>query len=106
MKGRIRRILASLYDKHIYLLNTLSPAKKRYFNLILNGSADSYNEATLQILSEYLKIYYNHRCIVLIDEYDHPLDIAFQYEFYEKARNCFSALLGGLLKVSILNSCC
>ena len=37
----------------------------------------------------------------LIDEYDHPLDMEFQYNFYNASCNFFGTLFGSLLKVSI-----
>ncbi|RIA84339.1 hypothetical protein C1645_421732 [Glomus cerebriforme] len=49
-------------------------------------------------LSKYLKDYHKSKCIVLIDEYDHPLDIAYRYQYYEKARGFFASLFGALLK--------
>ena len=75
------------------------------FELIRRGSNYPCIEDTLRELSKHLADYYHQDCIVLIDEYDHPMDIAYRYGYYEKARNLFAGLMGKLLKVSITFEC-
>ncbi|RUO96648.1 hypothetical protein BC936DRAFT_141678 [Jimgerdemannia flammicorona] len=104
MEKDIRLMIAGLYEEHKYVYSALSNARKLRFNDVLNADPklDSWGR-TLKELSEYLKAYYNRRCIVLIDEYDYPLDVAFHHGFYETARDFFKSLLGSLLKSNDLN---
>lgn len=106
MQQKLRRILANLYEEHVYILDSLNSVRKERFNLIRSESDYLCMEDTLMELSKHLRNYYDCKCIVLIDEYDHPLDVAFHHGFYNIARDIFGSLLGVLLKVSILDGCC
>ncbi|RUP48616.1 hypothetical protein BC936DRAFT_144300 [Jimgerdemannia flammicorona] len=88
---KLRGILANLYKEHGYVRDRLDSFDKQRCNLSTRGRQ----------LSEHLRIYYGRKCIVLISEYDHPLDIAFQHNFYDSACDFFRTLFGSLLKVSI-----
>ena len=52
-------------------------------------------------LSEYLTDFYGSQCVVLVDEFDHPVDIAFQNNYFEAASDTLEAMFGSLLKVSV-----
>lgn len=74
---------------------------KSRFDRISSGKfKDGVTEDALLYLSKYLKDYHKNKCIVLIDEYDHPLDIAYQHQYYKEAYGFFASLFGALLKVS------
>ena len=57
-------------------------------------------EASLQTLSLLLKKHYGQKAILLIDEYDVPLDKAFQGGYYEEMVNLIRNLLGNALKTN------
>lgn len=93
----------SLYDKHAFK----ALLQKEMTDAILNDS--------LLILSQLLHKHYNRKVIILIDEYDVPLDKAFQFGYYDQMihliRNIFNqalksneslyfAVLTGCLRVS------
>ena len=105
MQQKVYQLVANLYDNegHPYLLKSLSQAQQNRFNLIQEGKAVKDWLNTLKELSQYLRNYHDHECIVLIDEYDHPLDVAFNNGFYDRACDMFATLFGALLKVSILD---
>ncbi|RGB22823.1 hypothetical protein C1646_822395 [Rhizophagus diaphanus] len=91
--------LALLYEEHSYIEDILNDYKKLRFNKIRSGDLEyAVTIQSLEDLSRYLKTYHRRRCIVLIDEYDHPLEIAYRYQYYEEARGFFSSLFGALLK--------
>ncbi len=94
--------LASLYKKHSYINDILDDYEKSQFNKIRSGDFEyAITINSLGYLSKYLKDYHRSKCIVLVDEYDHPLDIAYRYQYYEEARGLFASLFSVLLKVSI-----
>jgi hypothetical protein len=102
MKREVYGRIADLYTEHLYIRKDLDPKQKEYFDCVY-GEDPRFDRwlPTIKVLSSHLRTYYNRRCIVLIDEYDHPLDIAYQNSFYKDARDFFSTLFGNLLKVRI-----
>ena len=102
MQNALCKKLAELYDEHEYVYNKLSKFEKRHFDQIYSGILQyEITKDALVDLSKYLKNYHNKRCIVLIDEYDHPLNTAYHEGFYREARSFFASLFGALLKVNI-----
>ena len=102
MRDLLCEKLASLYEEHSYIENILNDYEKSRFNKIRSGIFEyAITINSLKYLSKYLKNYHRSKCIVLVDEYDHPLDIAYQYQYYEDARGFFASLFGALLKVSV-----
>ena len=79
--------------------------KERYRALtrLYNGkySMDEESlEAGLQTLSELLFRYYGQKTIILIDEYDVPLDKAYQHGYYREMTALIRALFGEALKTN------
>ena len=56
--------------------------------------------SSLKILSMLLEKHYKKKVILLIDEYDVPLDKAFQYGYYEEMVSLMRNLLGNVLKTN------
>lgn len=79
-------------------------------NTIFSMPADAL-EAGLRTLSFLLSKHYDHRVLILIDEYDVPLDKAFQNHYYPEMvsliRNMFSMALKGndSLYFAVLTGC-
>ena len=108
MQAQLCQQLATLYEEHKYVYGNLtnSQLNTSRFDQINSGVLkDGITKNALFYLSKYLKDYHKIKCIVLIDEYDHPLDIAYRYKYYEEARGFFASLFGALLKVSIYFGC-
>lgn len=103
MQAQLCQQLATLYEEHKHVYGNLinSQLNTSRFDQINSGVLkDGITKNALFYLSKYLKDYHRNKCIVLIDEYDHPLDVAYRYQYYEKARGFFASLFGTLLKVS------
>ncbi|CAG8688484.1 7558_t:CDS:10, partial [Gigaspora margarita] len=99
METLLCRQFALLYNEHGYINDILNDNEKLRFNKIRSGDFDYADKIiTLENLSKYLTTYHRRRCIVLIDEFDHPLEIAYRYQYYEKACGFFSSSFGLLLK--------
>ena len=62
--------------------------------------SDSAMEKSLLILSDLLSRHYGQKVIILIDEYDVPLDKAFQYGFYDEMVSLIRNLFGNALKTN------
>ena len=82
----------------------LSAIEKDQFNslvqLIKNGSAvsDDIVLSSLKVLSKLLYVHYQKSVIVLIDEYDVPLDKAFNNGYYDQMIYVIRNLFGNVLK--------
>ena len=82
--------------------------KEAYARLIKIGSgkdgiyamADNVASASLQTLSRLLARHYGKKVILLIDEYDVPLDKAFQAGYYDEMVSFIRSLLGNVLKTN------
>ena len=82
--------------------------KEAYACLIKIGSGedgiyamtDNVATASLQTLSRLLARHYGKKVILLIDEYDVPLDKAFQAGYYDEMVSFIRSLLGNVLKTN------
>ena len=95
--------LASLYDRFGALATSekLSGYQKQIFAEVLNRKASAeVLEDTLQHLSGCLEAHYGQKTILLIDEYDAPIQSAWEHGYYEKAIGFFRNFLGAALKTN------
>lgn len=56
--------------------------------------------SSLQLLSKLLYRHYGQKTIILIDEYDVPLDKAFQHGYYKEMVSLIRGLFGQALKTN------
>ena len=96
----IKRTFSNLYNEYKYLRNDLDERNKRKFEKIWFEEAEDNYDDCLNFLSEILQEKYNEKVIVLIDEYDAPLTMAYEYGFYDKAVVFFKSLYGACLKTN------
>lgn len=91
--------LASEYSRHDFILEALEAEKKKIYSEIIRQEADrrSYEKAIL-FLAECLETYYGRRAVILIDEYDVPLENAFSRGFYDEMAGFARALFESGLK--------
>ncbi len=92
--------IAKLFRIHSYLLKDiiLIDNEKIEFEKIANRTADNVDfEVSLKQLSEYLFRYYHQKVIILIDEYDTPIQASYK-KFYENAISFLRNLLSGAFK--------
>ncbi|MBN1066189.1 AAA family ATPase, partial [Clostridium botulinum] len=96
----LKSVMYNIYMDHYYLLESekLSQFDKERFKEILDrkGSIVEFSEA-LSNLMRYLNNHYNKKVIVLIDEYDVPIQESYLRGYYEEAivliRNILTAAL-------------
>ena len=109
--------VSEIYKKHYYLYESLTfQVDKDYFDKIINKvSTKAELEMSLKNLSKYLYDYYGEKVIILIDEYDTPIQHSYFSGIYDDTiafmRNFLSntlkdniylekALLTGILRVA------
>lgn len=101
--GALRRIIRAevLRLKFLEKSDRITEDDKRSFARILkeNETKDDILES-LKMLSYLLCQHYGQKTILLIDEYDVPLDKAFQHGYYEKMVSLIRGLFGQALKTN------
>ena len=97
-RERVNQLLTNLYVKHSYLKDSdvLSDADRRFFDKILADEIrDSDATMALHQLSDYLYRHYGKKPIILLDEYDTPMQEAYVHGFWDEMvsfiRNLFNA---------------
>jgi len=102
MRAQIHEEMVRLYQEHRYVFKSLTDYDKKRFNNILAKDEYTINNLlkySLYDLSRWLNNYHCQKCIFLIDEYDHPLDISNRYQYYEEACGFFASMFGMVFKV-------
>ncbi len=97
------RQIANEFDRHKYIFSTndLSEMEKRRYQAILNLEKDEtlYLDS-LRFLCECLRKYHKTNVIILLDEYDVPLENAFFKGFYEQMSDFIRSLFESALKTN------
>ena len=86
-RKKICQIFTDLYVKHSYLRESevLTDTDRRFFDRILAEDFDDSDASlTLHRLSDYLERYYGKKVIILLDEYDTPMQEAYVNGFWEE----------------------
>ncbi len=94
-------LLSNLYLQHEYLINSdiLSDVEQKNFKKILNKEADIVEISKgLFNLSSYLYKYHNQNVIILIDEYDVPIQEGYTKKYYNEVIEFMRNFLSGGLK--------
>ena len=86
-RKKICQVLSDLYVKHSYLRDSqaLIDADRRFFDRIMTENFDD-SDATLTLhkLSDYLARHHGKKVIILLDEYDTPMQEAYVHGFWEE----------------------
>ena len=84
----LKTAMINMYKEHMYLLNSdkIYEFEKNKINDILNAREDEIAlKNAVKDLSEYLNRYYGRPVILLVDEYDVPLQSAYVKGYYDEA---------------------
>ena len=97
----IKEIIRQLYESKRYVMEILNEEEKKLYRQFLTEQADlSKYKQSLKILSEYLYRYYNEKVIILIDEYDVPIQKGYLKGFYTQIVDFIKALFNNALKTN------
>lgn len=98
--NRFKEVICLCAKSHLELLNSerlLASEKKLFQKYVDNETENNELEKSLFNISYFLYKHYHQKVIILIDEYDVPLQSAYQYNYYDEMveflRNVFSSAL-------------
>lgn len=99
-RSKICKIIELLYQKFDFLLegDFLNPKEKEYFTNISAEMKDSGISLSLQQLSNYLSRYYNKKVIILLDEYDTPMQEAYVSGYWKELTSFTRSLFNETFK--------
>ena len=94
-------ILKNELNRHYYLKTSdaLTDEDRTLFTKMLQGIDDNI-EDSIRMLSQLLYKHYDQKTVILIDEYDVPLDKAFQNGYYKEMVSLIRGLFGQALKTN------
>ena len=100
-KRMLGTILANEMDRHYYLKTSdaLTDEDKAYFAKMLTGT-DENIEDSIRKLSQLLYKHHGKKAVIIIDEYDVPLDKAYQNGYYREMVSLIRGLFGQALKTN------
>lgn len=96
-KEQIKIQIRKLYEEHRYLLEkgVLSKSEEKQFNIVTDDPNDALLSDAINQLSLYLNRFYKKKVLILLDEYDTPMQEAYLggywEEFTEFIRSMFNA---------------
>jgi len=96
----IKYEISDLFRKHYYLIEKdfLKESEKEYFLSIIEKKADKVDyQKSIKILCEFLYRYHNQNVVILIDEYDAPIQAGYKL-FYKNVVAFMRNLLSGAFK--------
>lgn len=98
----LKEEIAREFKKHPQLIRYLNSEDDRTkYQLLMNRGADDEEYLTsLKFLSECLYTFYGRRTVILIDEYDVPLEYAYFSGFYDRMVSLIRSLFESALKTN------
>lgn len=116
--ANLNKLLSTAFGEHLFLLDSpkVPSQKKKNFEAVLEGKADEVQvKSSLLDLTDCLYRHHGEKAILLLDEYDTPIQSGYAYGYYnnivEVMRHLFSAglksnpylyraMLTGILRIS------
>ena len=107
----LKNIIGKEASRFLFLSESekLSDIEKNAYQRLIHGGTTSGSDfdmsdstllTSIQTLSQLLVKHYKQKVIILIDEYDVPLDKAFQHGYYDEMVTLIRNLLGNALKTN------
>lgn len=98
---KFQTVIAEVYRDHGYLLESpaLDAVEKEIFHTLLNETASrKHLENSLLYLSRWLERAYQQKVILLLDEYDSPIHVAYAKNYYTEMVEFMRSVMGAAFK--------
>ncbi len=101
-KEKICMLIRELYSRHDFLLTggTLLEGEPEFFRSVFTEMTDSMASYSLKNLSGYLSRFYGKKVIILLDEYDTPLQEAWVYGYWQEMMEFIRGLFNSTFKTN------
>ena len=98
----LKEELAREFQRHCELPERLKPEERqqKYHRFAAGTASDDEYLTSLKFLSECLYAFYGRRTVILIDEYDVPLENAYFNDFYDRMVSLIRSLFESALKTN------
>lgn len=102
MEYKITEVIADLYEKNNYLLEgkLLSKNEREYYQGIKTGIQDTIAAGAIHLMADFLQRYYSKKVIIILDEYDTPMQEAWLSGYWDEAVRFFSSLFNATFKTN------
>lgn len=100
VKKQINMQIARLYEEHRYLLDgdLLSENEKAMYRNVSMYMEDAESSFSINLLCQYLHRYYGKKVIVLLDEYDTPMQEAYVHGYWDAFTSFLRSLFNATFK--------
>ena len=102
MVFKITHVITDLYNENDYLLegNLLNEKEKEYYNNIKPGMDAKLAADAIHLMAGFMQRYYSQKVIIILDEYDTPLQDAWISGYWEETTSFFSGLFNSTFKTN------
>ena len=102
MKYKMTEVSAKLYEQNRYLLDSglLSENEKEYFKNIKAGMGDAVASGAVHSMANFMQRYYGKDIIIILDEYDTPMQEAWLSGYWDKAVEFFRGFFNSTFKTN------
>ena len=102
MENKITEVIANLYENNRFLLDNdcLSENEKEYYNSIKIGMPDEIAVGAVHQMACFMQRYYRENVIIILDEYDTPMQDAWLSGYWNKAVIFFSSFFNATFKTN------
>ncbi len=101
-KTQIKQEIASLYEENRYLLesNVLSDNERKIYNSTTIQMDDTMAQNALKTLAVWMEHYYGKKVIILLDEYDTPMQEAYVQGYWDEFTSFVRSLFNASFKTN------
>ena len=102
MEYKITKVIVDLYNKNDYLLegNLLNANEQEYYKSIKPGMGSAEAADAICSMANFMHRYYGRKVIIILDEYDTPMQEAWLSGYWEEAVGFFSGLFNATFKTN------
>jgi len=102
MVFKITQVITELYNENDYLLegNLLSEKEQEYYREIKPGMSSELAANAIHSMAGFLQRYYGQKVIILLDDYDTPMQDAWTSDYWDENKSFFSGLLISTFKTN------
>ncbi len=100
MKTAVKQIIAGEYKKHKDIMRSevFDEDDRKHFAAVRKDMDDLTAATAINMLSMYLEKYYGKKAVILLDEYDTPVQEAWLHGYWDKAVMFFRSFFGSTFK--------